>query len=287
MNTMYVESPKKSIKRFYHLLIKRHIFGITSPLRVLPDFLVIGAGRTGTTSLYYYLDQHPSIVKSAYDEIGFFDDNFHLGLSWYHSMFPTIFTKFLTKFRTKKFMTYEVTPQYIRRPWTSKRIKKTLPGIKLIIILRNPVDRTYSHYHLSRQYGEKRDFRTVIEEDIKNISEWNIKENNDSYFANQVENSKLARGFYYEQIIKWFNIFPKEQIMIIPSEDLASETQRVLREIFYFLGLPAYNIKNTEKVNVSKYSKMDQDTRQLLIDFFRPYNEKLFGYLNQKFDWDK
>ena len=74
------------IKNFYRFLrytvISRHVYGITFPFRVLPDFLVIGVGRSGTTSLYYYLDQHPSIVKSSYDEIGFFDDNFHLGLSW-------------------------------------------------------------------------------------------------------------------------------------------------------------------------------------------------------------
>jgi len=279
------------IKNFYRFLrytvISRHVYGITFPFRVLPDFLVIGVGRSGTTSLYYYLDQHPSIVKSSYDEIGFFDDNFHLGLSWYRSMFTTIFTKFLIKLKTKYFMTYEVTPWYVRRPWTARRIKKIFPNIKLIIVLRNPIDRTYSHYHLSTQNDEKRDFKVVIKEDMKNISQWNITEKNDSYFSNQVQNSKLARGFYYEQIIPWFELFSKEQIMIISSEDLASKTQSTLREIFSFLELPIYDIKNTEKVNVSKYSKMDQETRNLLIDFFRPYNEKLFEYLNREFDWNK
>ena len=279
------------IKNFYRFLrytvISRHVYVMTFPFRVLPDFLVIGVGRSGTTSLYYYLDQHPSIVKSSYDEIGFFDDNFHLGLSWYRSMFTTIFTKFLIKLKTKYFMTYEVTPWYVRRPWTARRIKKIFPNIKLIIVLRNPIDRTYSHYHLSTQNDEKRDFKVVIKEDMKNISQWNITEKNDSYFSNQVQNSKLARGFYYEQIIPWFELFSKEQIMIISSEDLASKTQSTLREIFSFLELPIYDIKNTEKVNVSKYSKMDQETRNLLIDFFRPYNEKLFEYLNREFDWNK
>ena len=279
------------IKNFYRFLrytvISRHVYGITFPFRVLPDFLVIGVGRSGTTSLYYYLDQHPSIVKSSYDEIGFFDDNFHLGLSWYRSMFTTIFTKFLIKLKTKYFMTYEVTPWYVRRPWTARRIKKIFPNIKLIIVLRNPIDRTYSHYHLSTQNDEKRDFKAVIKEDMKNISQWDITEKNDSYFSNQVQNSKLARGFYYEQIIPWFELFSKEQIMIISSEDLASKTQSTLREIFSFLELPIYDIKNTEKVNVSKYSKMDQETRNFLIDFFRPYNEKLFEYLNREFDWNK
>ena len=140
------------IKKLYRILrytiISRHFFGITSGLRVLPNFMVIGVGRSGTTSLFNYLEQHPSIVKSSYDEIGFFDDNFHLGMSWYRSMFPTIFTKFLVKLKTKHFMTYEVTPWYIRRPWTARRIKNIFPNIKLIVVLRNPVDRTYSHLSL-------------------------------------------------------------------------------------------------------------------------------------------
>jgi len=284
---MYLKSQKSSYKRFYQLFVKRHFFGITSSLRVLPDFMVIGVGRAGTTSLFNYLEQHPSIVKSSYDEIGFFDDNFHLGMSWYRSMFPTIFTKFLVKFKTKHFMTYEVTPWYVRRPWTARRIKNIFPNIKLIVVLRNPVDRTYSHYHLSKQSNENREFRKVIEEDMENISTWNIDQKNDDYFSNQVQNSKIARGFYHEQLVPWYDIFSKEQIMIIPSEKLASETQHTLKDVFEFLGLPEYNIKNTKKVNVSKYEKMDEETRNILIDYFRPYNEKLFEFLNRKFDWNK
>ncbi len=279
------------IKKLYRILrytiISRHFFGITSGLRVLPNFMVIGVGRSGTTSLFNYLEQHPSIVKSSYDEIGFFDDNFHLGMSWYRSMFPTIFTKFLVKLKTKHFMTYEVTPWYIRRPWTARRIKNIFPNIKLIVVLRNPVDRTYSHYHLSKQNNENREFKEVIEEDMNNISTWNIDEKNDNYFSEQVQNSKLARGFYYEQLVPWYDIFSKEQIIIIPSEKLASETQRTLQDVFKFLGLPDYNIKNTKKVNVSKYEKMDEQTRNILIDYFRPYNEKLFEFLDRKFDWNK
>ena len=75
--------------------------------------------------------------------------------------------------------------------------------------------------------------------------------------------------------------------MIIPSEKLASETQHTLKDVFEFLGLPEYNIKDTKKVNVSKYEKMDEETRNILIDYFRPYNEKLFEFLNRKFDWNK
>lgn len=284
---MYLKSPKSSYKRFYRLLIQRHFFGITSPFRVLPDFFVIGPGRTGTTSLYYYLDQHPSLSKSAYDELGFFDVNFHLGLHWYRSLFPSVLTKFRIKFKTNFFLTYDVTPSYVRRPWIAHRIKKLFPNSKLIIVLRNPIDKTYSHFHLSTKFGETRTFEEVIEEDMNDILKWDIKNKDDNYFATKVENSKLARGFYIEQIPIWFKLFSKEQILIISSEDLASNTKDVMKKIFQFLNLPEYTIPNIEKVNVSKYSKMNPNTRKTLIEFFRPYNEKLYEFLNYKFDWDK
>ena len=80
---------RKTYQKIYYQYLKRHYFGITAKSRVLPDFLLIGAVRSGTTSLYYDICQHPSVHEAAYDEIGFFDDNFHLGEEWYRSLFPS------------------------------------------------------------------------------------------------------------------------------------------------------------------------------------------------------
>ena len=110
-------------------------------------------------------------------------------------------------------MTYDVTPSYVRRPWTAKRIKKQFPDSKLIIVLRNPVDKTYSDYYLSTTLGETRTFEEVIEEDMNDIVTWNDDSKDDNYFATKVENSKLARGFYVEQLLSWFELFPKNQIL--------------------------------------------------------------------------
>ena len=283
---MYLESKKTTYKRFYYLFIKRHFFGITNSLRVLPDFFVIGPGRTGTTSLYHYLDQHPSLSKSAYDELGYFNDNYHLGEYWYRSLFPSIFTKYMIKLKTNYFMTYDVTPSYVRGPWNAKRIKKLFPSTKLIIVLRNPVDRTYSHYHLSEQFGETRSFEEIIKEDMNNILNWNVDLKDDRYFATKVEKSFLARAFYAEQLSVWFKLFSKNQIMIVSSEKLSSDTKNTMNDIFQFLNLPKFEIPNTKKVNVSQYSKMNSDTRKLLINFFKPYNKLLYTFLGVNFDWD-
>jgi hypothetical protein len=129
--------------------------------------------KCGTTSLYYDICEHPCTIAAAYDEIGFFDENFHLGLNWYRSMFPT---KFLKKKIAEKFgkcLTYDVTPSYIRKPWVARRIKELFPEIKLIALLRNPVDKAYSHYHLSLRSGiRKSSFEEIIEEDIKTFQKF-------------------------------------------------------------------------------------------------------------------
>ena len=283
---MYPQSPKTSYKRFYRLFFKRHFFGITSPFRVLPNFFVIGAGRTGTTSLFHYLFQHPSITKSAYDELGFFDVNYHLGLNWYRSLFPSVLTKIFVKLKTKAFLTYDVTPSYVRKHWVAKRIHDMFPSTKLIVVLRNPVDKSYSQYHLNVTLGEKRTFEHVIKEDMDNILKWKTELKDDNYFATVVENSILGRGLYAEQLPAWFDLFSKNQIMIIQSEKLSSDTKNVMNDVFQFLGLPIFDIPNTKRVNVSQYSKMNPETRELLINFFKPYNEKLFGLLGKKFNWN-
>ena len=281
---------KKLYQKLRYGLIERHFYYLTSSVRVLPNFFVIGPGRTGTTSLYHYLDQHPCITKSAYDELGYFDDNFHLGFNWYRSLFPTKFTQQKVESKYKKFLTYDVTPGYIRRPWAARRISSYFPNTKLIAVLRNPVDKTYSHYNMGVNEGnEKRSFEEVIKYDLKQLENFSdsYSKKSDDYFKNVVENSFVARGFYLEQLDIWFKLFPKKQILIIKSEDLASRTTEVVKDIFNFLMLPEYKIKNVSKHRVSDYSKMNSSTRKTLVEFFKPYNKKLYEFLDRDFGWDK
>ena len=275
----------------YYVLCKRHFHGITASLRILPDFLVIGVGRGGTTSCFHYLSQHPSIIGSAYDEIGFFDENFHLGLNWYRSMFPT---KFLKKKIAKKFgkcLTYDVTPAYIRKPWAARRIKELFPEIKLIALLRNPVDKAYSHYNSKMQVegDTKTTFEEMIEEDIKMIEKFENTNSiiDDEYFSNHIEKSPLGRGLYAQQLKIWFELFDPKQILILTSEELSTETNKAMNKIFQFLDLPDYEIPDIVKRSTGNYTKMKMDTRKKLISFFSKYNQDLFKLLNQEFDWNK
>jgi len=263
--------------------LKRHVYGITAPLRVLPDFIVVGFGKAGTTTLYNYLSEHPCIMKSSHDHLGFFDSNFELGLNFYKSFFPTKFSKFFLKYTKKCFMTYDVTASYIREPLSAKRILKTLPKIKLIIICRNPVDVAYSYYYNDPSLQGGLSFEEAIKNEIK--MDENEKKNSKNYPRNLLEKSFLARAIYYEQIKIWYELFPKNQLLVIEAEDLAEDHIKTFNKIFDFLDLPRHNIKNFKKQNVSKYPPIKEETRKFLIDYFKPYNEKLYKLINENYDW--
>lgn len=274
-------------------LLARHFYAITGPFRVLPNFIIIGGVRCGTTSLYYDLCQHPSILSATYDEIGFFDSNYHLGLNWYRSMFPTKFEISSIKKKQNLCITGEDTPFYFWKKSAAKRIAELLPNVKLIVILRNPIDRAHSEYQWTlKSGGEKIDdriisFEEAIEDElgrIESAKEDGVVKDYTSLIKHQ---SSLTKGIYADQLQIWFNRFPRDQILVIRTEDLSKEPEQTLNDVFSFLGLPNYKIKNMQKQKIGHYPPMKDNTRKFLIEFFRPHNERLYKMMNRNFEWDK
>ena len=281
-------SIKKIYQKIFYGLIKRNYYYLSSPFRVLPECFVIGVVRSGTTSLYHYLGQHPCISSSAYDELGYFDDNFHLGLNWYRSLFPTKFTKNKIIKKHGSFLTYDVTPFYIYNPLVARRISASFPRAKIISNLRNPIDRAYSNYILMHQDGDTtKTFEEIIQIAMDEIEKNKAKLNDEVYIADIFYQNILARGFYADQLKIWFEKFQKKQMLIIPSEDLAQKPDQVLTKVFEFLDLPYFKIKDFTRQNKREYHPMKDETRKLLVEFYKPHNKKLFDMLGSKFDWDK
>ena len=272
---------KDFLRKIKYQYINRGLSGWTAPIRVLPDLLVIGVVRSGTTSLFHYLNQHPCISKSAYDEIGYFDDNYKLGINWYRSMFPTKFHKNKIIKKYGKFVTYDVTPFYIYNQKVSLRIKQDLVHPKILAILRNPIDRAYSNYFLNTQ---NKKFEERIDEELKILEKINKKEVEEYYKF--VHESLIARGFYIEQIQTWYDLFSKDNIKIIKSEELNQNTRDTMNEIFEFLGLDQFDITDISKKNKMNYSPMLPETRKFLMEYFEPYNQKLYSFLNKDFKWN-
>jgi len=282
------KSTKKIYQKILYGLIKRHYNYLSSPLRVLPECFIIGVVRSGTTSLYHYLGQHPCIGSSAYDEIGYFDENYHLGINWYKSLFPTKFTRDKIIKKHGKFLTYDVTPFYIYNPLVARRISESFPQAKIISNIRNPIDRAYSNYIIMLQDGDTtKTFEEIVKMAINEIDKNKSKLNDESYTVNVFYENILARGFYADQLEIWFEKFQKKQLLMIPSEDLAQKTDQVLTKVFEFLDLPYFKIKDFTKQNKREYPLMKDETRKLLIEFYKPHNEKLYSLINQHFDWDK
>lgn len=248
--------------------------------RMLPSFLIIGTQKGGTTSLYHYIVKHPNIIAATKKEVHFFDNNFEEGISWYKDHFP------FTNNNNPHAITGEASPRYLFDPLVPKRVFEYLPSVKLIVLLRNPVDRAYSHYQMAVRNGdEKRSFEnTIIQEKEKILNKSEQSHNNLDLFT-----SYLSRGIYIEQLSRWMDLFPKKQMHIIKSEDFFENPKRITKEVIQFLTLAGdgLKIKKFKKINRGSYNEMDNKVKQELIEFFKPFNHQLEEALGMKFNWNE
>jgi hypothetical protein len=271
---------KKNPRLFFWWMFHR----ATTPWRVLPDFLVIGVMKGGTTSFFNYLAKHPQIHPPFRKEIKFFDIHYLQGLGWYRAHFPA---RFKMKAGT---ITGEATPYYIFHPTAPNRIAEVLPNVKLIALLRNPVDRAYSHYnHMTRVGREPLSFEEAIAKEAERLGGEEEKIIADPRYSTfkHLHYSYLARGRYIEQLEKWFALFPREQLLILASEEIYTSPVTAYRKATKFLGVSDWAPSDFKAYKQGVYEDMPEETRKRLIEYYRPYNQKLYDYLNRKFDWDK
>jgi Sulfotransferase domain len=276
----------KSANRFYRIA--------TSPIRLMPDFIIIGVARGGTTSLYEYLIDHPNILGASRKEVHFFDTHFRRGMAWYRGQFPYSMQKYYARrIQKRDFITGEASPYYIFHPYAAQRLADALPQAKLIVLLRNPVERAFSHYCWEVGWGdEKLSFEEAVdrEEERIRIDEGKLVKD---YSFNHQHFSYLARGIYVEQFQNWFKLFPREQFLILKSEDMYKEPASIFKQTLDFLGVPYSEPKVVKKefkqYNKPKYSppnKMDPALRKRLVEYFEPYNARLYELLGRDFGWD-
>lgn len=259
---------------------------ITWHYRTLPDFLIIGAQKSGTTSLYSYLGQHPQLMPSLKKEVHFFDgglnsnvDNFNKGEAWYRSHFP------LNRNTDRK--AFEVSPLYIFNPLVPQRIAKLIPEVKLIAILRNPVERAISHYFHERRLGhESLSIMEALQKEEERLKPVIAKQDykNDAFR----HYSYKSRGVYHEQIKRYLDYFPMNRILVMNSETLFKQPEDTLRRIFQFIGIDQeFTVKNLKPRNVGKKNRteIDSDVYDYLEDYFRPHNQYLYELIGQNYGW--
>jgi hypothetical protein len=235
----------------------------TSRYRKLPDFLIIGAQRSGTSTLYQYIARHPDVRGAFRKEVHFFDTYYDHGLDWYRACFP--FHGF----------TGESSPSYLVNPDVPVRVAEVLPNVKLIAILRNPVERAYSAFNRNiRRRRESRPFAEAIAG------------------SSTLEFAYLERGLYAEQIERWLQHFRREQLLVLGAEKFFGDTLPVLQRVYAFLGLPAWEGDEAverwiqQKYSYGRYAELDDATCQRLAEHFRPHNERLYQLLGENFGWE-
>jgi hypothetical protein len=263
---------------------------LTASVRMLPDFLIIGAQKGGTTSLYRYLTQHPSVHEAFEKEVRYFNDHFDEGVNWYRAHFPTrLYQSLMTSRLGTRLLSGEGEPSYLANPVAPQRVVELTPRVKLIVMLRNPVDRAYSHYqHRFTRNREARSFEEVVNADKEVLKNgWGGLPTGDYKRLGHLHYSYLPRGMYADQIKAWMAVFPKEQFLIVRAEDFFSDTQAVFDDVLTFLDLPELRLGSGKKHNIGKYSQpMSDEMRQDLVEYFRPHNRRLCEFLGRDFAWD-
>lgn len=242
-----------------------------------PDFLIVGAAKCGTSSLYNYLSHHPQVLLPHKKELDFFWKHFAQGKEWYLAHFPTIADR-------SDFITGEATTNYLRFPQVAQRIKKLFPQVKIIILLRNPIDRAVSwHYHKVNTGLAQGDFATAFATEVKQLAQFSESDLINTGYRNP---DNLLSSLYIYKIKYWVELLGREQFLILPSEEFYEHTQAVMEQVFTFLGLPNHPLDNYLKVNAGSYKAIDRDLRQALRNYFQPYNQQLEAYLGIKFNWN-
>jgi hypothetical protein len=270
-------------------------FGIvTAPLRPGPDFMIIGTKRGGTTSLFNYLLRHPDVAPlflSLENRKGvhYFDTNFHKGWAWYRSHFPTSISRALRGRPRRSVLVGEASPYYLFHPHAAARARREVPNAKLIVLLRNPIDRAFSHYKERRRNGvEPLTFEEAIDREPERLSgELDRIRRDPGYVSLAHEHySYVSQGIYLPQIQAWMDHYPRDRFCIVRSEDLFSDPQGAYAAVLRFLGLAATDLKHYERFNFHTSEDMYAGTRERLAATFAPHNRGLADFLGLDLAWD-
>lgn len=260
----------------------------TSPVRMSPDFIIIGGRRCGSTSLYNYLIQHPCVAPALRKEIHYFSTKYHKGLSWYKANFPsTLYKWYFNKTKKKNLITGEASPYYLSNPHAPKRIYQTFPEVKLVALLRNPIERAFSDFKHSNE--ETLSFDEAIKKEETRLSgeKEKILSDPDYVSISHWTQAYIAQGIYVEQLKNWMEIFPKDQILILKSEDLFSNPENALKTVYKFLNLENFNLEEYKRYNYTdSLETMESSTRKQLEEYFKSHNEHLYEFLGRRFDWN-
>jgi hypothetical protein len=266
----------------------------TAQLRPVPDFLIVGAKRGGTTSLWRYLCEHPGVlplfprpekIKGLY----YFDENFGFGDRWYRSHFPTIATRRLAERRVgHPIVAGEASPYYLYHPLAPERAAATAPDALVIVLLRDPVERAYSHYKERRRNDtEPLSFADALAAEPERLAgeEARLRRDPGSVSFAHRHCSYVDQGRYAPMLERWIAAFGRDRIVVEMSEEMYAAPQPTVDRVVDRLGLPRRALRKPEPFNAEPDAGLDPEARRLLRELLEPDVRAVEALLGRSTHW--
>ena len=284
--------------RYYFLassLIQRRF---SAPWRVLPDVFILGATKSGSTTLTHMLWQHPAHVSPFTKELMYlqhlpnFRSNWEFSrlsaylwgryreghakycVSGYRKFFPTRWAMQRRRQRVGAAMTSDCDPFNLYCEIATRRIAALCRDARFIVCLRNPVLRAFSDFNMHHTFvGEQRTFAEAIDAEL-------------SGRESRFRQCFLHQSVYVPHLERWFAAFPRERFFVVRAEDLFSDSAAVARQMFSFLGLEPVTVDCTAQNRGTYSGEIDCANENRLRDYFRPFNMRLYELLDRDMGWE-
>ena len=240
---------------------------------------------------YEWLITHPLVLPAAKKEVHFFDSYFGQGEQWYRSRMPRDRKRRdAAAAAGRPVLVGEATPNYLFHPLVPRRASTVVPDAKLIVLLRNPVNRAYSHYST----GVRHDWEALSFEEALERESVRLDGQIDALLQDEKHHRNFARyrwsykamGHYADLLERWFEYYPRDQFVFVFNEQMDRDADAAFLPVWDFLGLPEHRLPEKSRRVVGRYAPMRPDTRAELIEYFRPHNRRLAELLGVDPGWD-
>ncbi|MBQ1084611.1 MULTISPECIES: sulfotransferase [unclassified Nocardiopsis] len=262
--------------------------GVTSAARAVPDFLICGAQRSGTTSLFKALSQHPAATGPVLRKgVHYFDTGHHHGPDWYRSHFP-LRASLRPWWGRPRVRVFESSPYYLFHPLSAERIAKELPDARIVVILRDPVERAYSaHAHETARGFETESFARALELEEERLggAEERLVEDPGHHSHSHQHHGYVARGRYADQLERMERAVGRERMHVVDYADLFDGGPFALGGILEFLGLPPAPGISLGRHNARKRAVMPESLRTDLTSRFADSDARLTAWWGRTPSW--
>lgn len=262
----------------------------TAGARMTPGFLIVGAQRCGTTSMYKAITRHPSVLPAVLHKgAHYFDTGYDRGEAWYRGHFPLQVTARRVQRETGTApITGESSPYYSFHPLAGERIARDLPDARLVMLVRDPVERAYSaHTHESARGFEDQPFARALELEEERLAgaEERLRARPLSRDDHHQHHAYVTRGRYVEQLERLTSLVGRDRLHLVDSDEFFTRPEEVYAGVLEFLGLPAWRPESFEQHNARPRASMAPELRARLEDHFAPYDARLAEWWGRTPAW--